>query len=372
MKLSEEFREYEIMWDTLLESKADHQRLARYAGADLADRFWIIRNKLKGQAKDSSFWIGKIARDGQHAVTELEQTVATAETTKSKTQLKKETTDAGAELVATSDYWNVYHITTLDASKIYGRDTMWCISGETTGEQAWKKHTYLGADFYFFIVKNKALYDAGGEESKFAVEVFKKDKNYRVYNQKDIYQELGIDAIPYADEVVIPGINFDTLSIRPDEAEEDEAHATYFCSECDKEIYDGTHRISPEGDSLCAACFNTKYAKCDSCQEIFYLEDVCENVYGELLCDKCNEKYQLSRRSFVEAFVELATVFEAGDIEMYDEEELIEMITAWNSAKAAHALRFTEAELASIEKQFVENAAYDGIEVNLETLAIAA
>ena len=61
---------------------------------------------------------------------ELRQVLSSLSTVKTKTQQKKEQKVAGAELVYEDDSWKVYHITTEEASKLYGKGTQWCISAE--------------------------------------------------------------------------------------------------------------------------------------------------------------------------------------------------------------------------------------------------
>jgi hypothetical protein len=39
------------------------------------------------------------------------------------TQIKKEISENGAELIDETDLWKVYHITTYEAAQKYGRDT---------------------------------------------------------------------------------------------------------------------------------------------------------------------------------------------------------------------------------------------------------
>jgi hypothetical protein len=57
MRLFEEFKLYETMWDNLNEAKADTERLVTFAGQELADRFQAIKNKLKSPENDLYYWI---------------------------------------------------------------------------------------------------------------------------------------------------------------------------------------------------------------------------------------------------------------------------------------------------------------------------
>ena len=77
MRLFEEFKLYENMWDSLTEAKADTQRLIDFAGEELANRFLAIKSRLKYPENDLYYWIKNKTID------ELEQAVYNIENTKS-------------------------------------------------------------------------------------------------------------------------------------------------------------------------------------------------------------------------------------------------------------------------------------------------
>ncbi len=199
MKLHEEFKLIETLWDSLTESKADTQKLIDFAGDELANRFLAIKNKLKAPENDLYYWIKN------KTVDELEQAVNELESTKSNRQLTKGITDAGAKLVAENAYWKVFHITTFEASQKYGRDTKWCISGRSDYE--FNTFRRWGAEYYFFIAKNS--YDARGLNSKICFVHYPADKHCEVFNQQD--KQIKLTEVPYLSEIEIPGINFKDL-----------------------------------------------------------------------------------------------------------------------------------------------------------------
>jgi hypothetical protein len=135
--------------NNLFEAKADTQRLIDFAGEDIANRFLAVKDKLKSPENDLYYWIKN------KTVDELKQAISAAENTKSNTQMKKDIADQGAELVADTAHWRVYHITTFAASQKYGRDTQWCITGVNNyGDKYWKDYTKRGVEFYFLITKD--------------------------------------------------------------------------------------------------------------------------------------------------------------------------------------------------------------------------
>lgn len=202
MNLIEEFKLYEKLWDTLEESKADTQKLIDFAGEDLANRFLVAKSRLKAPENDLYYWVKNKTPE------ELELALDTLENTKTKTQAKKELSEAGAELICDTEHWKVYHITTFEASKKYGRDTKWCITGiDGYGDKYWKEYTEeADVNFYFLIAKEG--YDARGTESKFALALYPRGLG-EVFNQQD--EKVTFKDIPYIDEVHIPGYDLNSI-----------------------------------------------------------------------------------------------------------------------------------------------------------------
>lgn len=186
------------LWETfqklnkLYEAKEDTTKLIAFAGEDLANRFLAIKNRLKAPENDLYYWIKN------KSVEELEATVTAVENTKSNTKIKKEIASDGAELVAESAHWKVYHITTYEAAQNYGRDTQWCITGiNDYGDKYWKLyHENREMEFYFLITKGN--YDPRGTNSKFAIAVYP-SKGYEAFDQQD--NRTDIEQIPYFSEI---------------------------------------------------------------------------------------------------------------------------------------------------------------------------
>lgn len=185
----------------LNEAKADIQRLIDFAGEDLANRFLAIKNRLKAPESDLYYWI----KNG--SVDELEQAVQALENAKADRQASKALVSQGAKLVCETDYWKVYHITTFEAAKFYGRDTKWCITGiDGAGDKYWKDYTEQGVKFYFLITKRN--YDPRGFDSKFALALYPADDDgyipYEAFDQQD--EQVLLNDIYNINEVSLPGI----------------------------------------------------------------------------------------------------------------------------------------------------------------------
>ena len=270
MFLNEEFLKLWEELSELNEAKADNQRLIDFAGEDVAARFLAIKTKLKSPENDLYYWIKNKTPE------ELEQAVINAEKSKSNTQLKKDISTDGAELIQETDHWKVYHITTYEASQKYGRDTKWCITGiNDYGDKYWKEYTDEGMKFYFLITKGE--YDPRGLDSKFAVAVLRKGKETRceIYNQQDD-RCIGTE-IPHYEEIKIPGA--DIL-----------AYYGHYCYECNDrlydDVYDDGYRMGPDRQLYCDDCFMQLFFVCDHCEETFSQEELHE-VGLDAICDNC-------------------------------------------------------------------------------------
>jgi hypothetical protein len=201
MKLFEEFKLYETMWDELLtEAKADTQKLIDFVGLDLANRYEAIKRRLRAPENDLYYWIkNKTPEELETFISNIEASSATKHSTKTSV-------DSGAKLVCETDHWKVYYITTYEASVKYGRDAKWCISGTGEGGRyAWDLRNH--AKIYFFI--SKLDYDPRGTDSKFALVIYN-TQLYDVFDQQDTNVET-LDQIPDIEEVTIPGIDFTSI-----------------------------------------------------------------------------------------------------------------------------------------------------------------
>jgi hypothetical protein len=253
----------------LTEAKADTQRLVDFAGADLANRFLDIKSKLKGRETDLYYWIKN------KTVAELEQAIIAAENTKSNRQLTKDAVSEGAELVANTEHWKVYHITSFEAAQLYGRDTKWCITGiNDWGDKYWNDYTNRGVSFYFLITKGK--YDPRGDVSKIALAIYP-DKQCEIFNQRD--GQMSLNDIPYVDEITIPGI--DLFSLEYDE---------YFCYACGCGLNDTDLWMGLDDNEYCEDCFHEYYFCCDECEDVFKLEDSNVTKDGRMICNLCLEE----------------------------------------------------------------------------------
>jgi hypothetical protein len=234
------FNELDKLYEeAIIESKADTQRLVDFAGADLASKFLAIKNKLKAPENDLYYWIKN------KSVDELEKVVNRLENTKSNTQIKRETSGQGVELVCETEHWKVYHITTYEAAQAYGRDTHWCITGiNEWGDKYWNEYKNKGVDFYFFITKEK--YDPRGTDSKFALAIYP-NNDYEAFNQKD--GEVSLLDIKYIYEVEIPGVDLDTLTERGTT-----------CNRCGVFVPEDLVMLDPEGAfAYCEDCYDEMF-----------------------------------------------------------------------------------------------------------------
>lgn len=185
--------------DTLVEAKADTEKLVDYVGQKEADRFIRLKDRLQGQEKDLYYWLKKEPQELTDRLDELENE-------KTRSQVDKEA-KKGAELVAENDYYKVYKINTFDAAKKYGANTKWCITGKESGwikdeneNKYWKQYTDEGIEFYFFISKK--------DNHKYALASHPKNrKNYEIFDETD----KKVDDIP--DGVKIDGVYKPTLFI---------------------------------------------------------------------------------------------------------------------------------------------------------------
>ena len=258
LKLYEELSE-------LNEGKADTQRLVAFAGEDLANRFLSIKNKLKSPENDLYYWIKNKTPE------ELEQFIIEVENTKSRTQLKKDIADEGAELVAENKFWRVYYITTFKAAQKYGRDTKWCITGVNNyGDKYWKYYTRRGIEFYFLIAK--ANYSSRGRTSKYAIAYHTRKQKCEVFNQQD--DRITLADIPLMEDIVIPDVKLVDIEI-------------FACTDCGCDMYIDEIAYGPEDTIYCDSCFDNRFSRCDDCGDIFTRDRVYKVPDGDLLCQSC-------------------------------------------------------------------------------------
>lgn len=253
-----------VIDNSLNEGKQDELNLINFAGEDLARRYLKLRQRFKSPENDLYYWIKRgSVEDLLRAVTELENT-------KSNSQQRKESSD-GATLVCDTEHYKVYKINTLEASRKYGRDTRWCVSGYFgDAEYYWNLYTKKRhGDFYFFIEK-------GDNGDKYALVVFDGSKS-QVFNSYDT--QISIDYIPHIDEVEIPGVNFDWLY-----------DVYYFCEECNEPLSEDDVCITDDGYHYCEYCFDEMCFWCVKCDRALYKEDG-HNTDDGLVCSDCFKTY---------------------------------------------------------------------------------
>ena len=280
MFLNEEFLKIWEELDALNEAKADTEKLINFAGEELTNKFLAMKSKLKSPENDLYYWIKNKTPE------ELASFLDEVEGTKSNTQVKKEIADQGAELVCSTEHWNVYHITTFEASQKYGRDTKWCITGiNNWGDKYWNEYKENGIDFYFLITKDK--YDPRGTFSKVAIAIAPLttgDYSCEVFNQQDT--PIPLKQVPYIDEVKIPGLNLNTISNQ------------IVCFECGDPVEYDDIMYGIRGECYCKDCFNIFYFTCSKCQKVDY-NDICvyEDEHNNKFCHNCCSNYDLVKQA---------------------------------------------------------------------------
>ncbi len=340
MKLFEEFKLYENMWE-LTEAKADMQRLIDFAGQDLADRYEAVKKRLKAPENDLYYWIKN------KTVDELEQAVSKVENTKSNTQVKKDQADEGAELVQETAHWKVYHITSFAAAQKYGRDTKWCITGLVdSGDTYWNDYKEQDADFYFLITTGE--YDPRGKDSKYALAIYPKerwydededewfeDENpwYEAFDQRDF--SVHLEDIPYINEIKIPGINLSEYEPR-----------------------------------------SGRMFECDYCKEGKFEDYLNDTIYGERICNQCQQKdFDKSTKGMAALLPTIARLASKKDfiadsvMSNYSKERLIDIVKAWQKVRKQNIIKkYNNQELDELESLFAKAMLLHDIDITLEMI----
>jgi hypothetical protein len=122
--------------------------------------------------------------DRYQSFEELQAVVAEKSGVKSKTQQKKAQKSAGAELVYEDSDWKVYHITTYEASKLYGKDTAWSISSGTSDSEG-RFNQYKEENTIYIAVKKQT-----GEKRAVLVQM---DGSIVVYDEREQEAEMPSD-----------------------------------------------------------------------------------------------------------------------------------------------------------------------------------
>lgn len=265
--------------DLLTEAKQDTVNFTNFImkNASLRDfqaqewvkRFDKLKPMLKAPENDYYYWIKKNnTYDLFERIKELEHEQETKKLDRSKVA-------EGAELVNETENWKIYHITNYEASRVYGRDAKWCITGiNNYGSRYWDQYTRDGYDFYFIITKGE--YDPRGTDSKFAFAINDKHNYYEIYDQHD--DKVSLDEIPYYEEVEIPGKNLDNYS----------TDEPFRCEDCDEILSEDEVYWDPRGwYPYCETCWDKKFFYCHACGRDYEQDDGLEGADGNLYCRDC-------------------------------------------------------------------------------------
>jgi len=129
------------------------------------------KNKIKNlEEKNIDAWGKKPFKDFKKFVDNLEET-------KTAREVKKLNKMEGAELVASNEFYDVYNITTLEASCSYGSGTKWC----TTNTGHFNEYKAEGVNFYYCISKTLGQED---DLYKVAIAVYP-DKKEEAFDARD-------------------------------------------------------------------------------------------------------------------------------------------------------------------------------------------
>ena len=170
------------------ESKDDINKFIKWAGEDLANKFFKLKDRLQGEEKDIYYWMGLNKQDLAFRLKEVEETP----TKKERDKLAKE----GSEKIYEDDKWLVLRIDNYEASRRYGKSTKWCISGDRDdcGSRFFDIYTGGLNDIYFYIQKNTPY--------KYALE-FNDIHNWALWNEED-FLDVGEGPL-FAEEVKVDG-----------------------------------------------------------------------------------------------------------------------------------------------------------------------
>ena len=191
--------------ESLNESKQDIEKFRQWAGEELANRFFAVKDRLPVEEKDIYYWMKwekdafkrmiqhdrwkdnqEQAREYAHrtVIEALTNAIEYFERTPTRREIDTKGKE-GAEKVYEDSRWLVMKINTYEASVKYGKHTQWCITGTNSqsdgGRADWENHTEDGEQFYFYIDKQK--------DHKYALE-FKDMHNWAFYVDDD-YVDVG-------------------------------------------------------------------------------------------------------------------------------------------------------------------------------------
>ena len=184
------------------ESKQDIEKFRQWAGDELANRFFKLKDRLPDRAKDIYYWMGnekqllnlkdryKNAQEHSNisnyekwahesAIDSLKTALDNVEQTPTRREINKLGKE-GSEKIYEDDDWLVLKINTYEASVKYGKGTEWCITGNNSdqGRIDFNHHTLdSGATIYFFINKKN-------KSHKYALEYIN-DNDWCLFDETD-------------------------------------------------------------------------------------------------------------------------------------------------------------------------------------------
>ena len=188
--------------ESLNESKQDIEKFRQWAGDELADRFFKLKDRLPDRTKDIYFWMGnekqllnlkdryKGAQEmsdisnyeqwaHENSLNGLRLALDNVEQTPTRREINKLGKE-GSEKIYEDDNWLVLKINTYEASVKYGKGTEWCITGNNSdqGRVDFNHHTIdSNATIYFFINKKNKLH-------KYALE-YVNDNDWCLFDETD-------------------------------------------------------------------------------------------------------------------------------------------------------------------------------------------
>lgn len=186
----------------LTESKQDLEKFRQWAGDELANRFFKLKDRLPDRAKDIYYWMSmekqllnlkdryKDAQERstisnyekwahENAIDGLKTALDNVEQTPTRREINKLGKE-GSEKIYEDENWLVLKINTYEASVKYGKGTEWCITGNNSdqGREDFNHHTIdSNATIYFFINKKNKLH-------KYALE-YVNDNDWCLFDETD-------------------------------------------------------------------------------------------------------------------------------------------------------------------------------------------
>ena len=174
----------------LVESKQDIGKFRQWAGDELANRFFAIKDRIKDTDKDMRdiyWWMtqaNKFFGDDKQVLKTLKDFVKELESIPTKKERNKNARE-GSEKVYDDGRWLVLKINTYEASAKYGKHTQWCITGTNSsddegngGRYDFGKHS-KDAQIYFYIDRKK--------DNKYALE-FKDLHDWCLWDSADFVE----------------------------------------------------------------------------------------------------------------------------------------------------------------------------------------